>query len=221
MTLYDILDWVWYGFTAIIVWPIILGLLNWGRLNRRERSLVLFLVAVLTIEIISTLLRFNHVRNHFMHYLVTAAVLGIIAAFYIPLIRNRRIVAFGTLLLAITMPVEVFLWSGFNNVNTVTETLAWLLLTSLAFVCLKGLLDSPAGLSLRQNPFLYYNTGFFILGFFRAGKSCFVKYFIETSLDLYFFMDTLVVILGAVAYGLLATGLTYRQRFSKASIGVL
>ncbi|MBD2755357.1 hypothetical protein [Spirosoma validum] len=221
MSLYDILDWLWYGFMIVIVWPILTGLIVWRQLDRRERSLIAFLLSLLTGEIIATILRFSMMRNHFMHYVATLAVLGLILFFYANSGRSRWIVTSIVVAITVSIPIEVFVWTGFNQINTVTETLAWLLLTSLAFINLKHLLDSSAEVSLRKNPFVYYHTGFFILGFFRAGKSCFVRYFIETSLDLYFFMDTLVVIMGAVAYSLFALGILYRQRLSVSSNAVV
>lgn len=211
MTLFDILDWIWYGFTAVIFLPLFLGLKEWRQLNRREHRLIIFLFSLLMAELVGTVLRFSLIRNHFIHYYVTLAVLWIAVTFYVDYSLQRRFLQTAIFFIALAIPVEIFLVLGFNQINTVTETIAWFTLALLAFINLKYLVVSPDITSLRENSLLYYHLGFFIIGFFRAGKACFVKYFIETSLDLYFFMDTLVVMGGAIAYGLFARGIRMKN----------
>lgn len=211
MSIYDILDWIWYGFMAVIIWPIVVGFSRWTYLSRPERGLVWFLVAMLGFEIIGTLLRINATRNHFMHYFQTLAVLCIGAYFYTPLLGWHKWPIRIAWIIALCIPIEVFGWVGFNHINAITETIAWFLIALYAFVCLIKLLDHPLDRSIRHDLPLYIHAGFMILGFFRAGRACFLNYFIETSIDLYYFVDTMVVIVGAVAYGLFAIGFTLKR----------
>lgn len=212
MSIYDILDWLWYGFTAVVLVPIVAGLLHWRLLNKSERSLVWFLIAMLMLEVVATTLRFNAIRNHFIHYFQTSSVLWIGTHFYTERIGWGNWPMIIAVVVAITIPVEVFGWVGFNHINTATETVAWLLIALYAFVSLVHVLEQPLDRSIRRDGMVYHHAGFLLIGFFKAGRACFLNYFIETSVDLYFFIDTLVVIIGAVVYGLFTIGFTLKER---------
>ncbi|WP_080055253.1 hypothetical protein [Spirosoma aerolatum] len=167
---------------------------------------------MLLLEIVATMLRFQSIRNHFIHYFFTVFVLWIGAYFYAPILSPQWLIILIALLVTVGIPAEVIGWVGFNHINTVTETLAWLLLAVYAFVSLIRLFELPVAISLRHDGGLYYHVGFFIWSVFKAGRACFLNYFIETSLDLYYFADTLVVIVGAIAYSFFAIGFMFRKR---------
>ncbi len=207
MAFYDLINLLFNLFFSIILWPIVTGLYYWNSLRRVERLVVLFLIALLLLEIASHVLGLLRVRNHYMHYLDTFTVLWFGALFY----ANRQAKKWWPVWLAAfvscLVPIEVFGLVGFNHINTITESIAKLLLVVYSFNQLRQLINHTDGNSLRQQPVVYYHLGFFIYGFFSAITSMFKNYFIETALDLYFFFDTLSVILSAVAFCLFAIGL--------------
>ncbi|TAE23644.1 MAG: hypothetical protein EAZ91_21600 [Cytophagales bacterium] len=216
MSVYDFIDFIGYLCVAAILLPIGFGSNYWRELSDREQKLVLFLVALLLLEIISIILRFNLVRNHFLYYFKTWSVLWISAVYFRSIDKLRRWSTIIAGLLAVSVLVEVYVWVGFNHINTITRTLAWLLLSLCGFAGLIQLLNQPSEKSLRQQPAFYYYSGFFTIGFFSANTSLFSNYFIETSLDLYYFFDTLKGIMSAVGYGVFTWGFFQHSRLFRS-----
>jgi len=220
MTRYDLLDLIWYACSAVILVPIALGVRYWAYLSVQERTVVWFLVIMLALEIIATCLRYSLIRNHFIFYFRTLAVLWVGVAWYEPQINWKRWPALLAVIVVGGMLAEVWFWVGFNYINTFSLTLAWLLLVSYGFLSLLQLMNLPTAVSLRQKPDLYMNAGFVLLGFFSAGTACLENYFIETSLDLYYFSDTLLVFMSATAYVSFATGFARKQQISDSLLSV-
>lgn len=212
VTLFSILDLIYYSFTAVILLPIWFGVRYWSDLSASERGLFWFLVIMLSLEVISTILRYSYVRNHFIDYFRTLSVLLIGAYFYGISVGWGRWPLFLSGLVTVLLPVEVVGWVGFNHINSLTRSVAWFLLAVYAFRSLIRLFDQPNEVSLRQQPTIYYDLGFFLMGFVSAGTKYFEDYFIETSLDLYYFFDTFTVMINALAFGLFSIGLVRKHR---------
>ncbi|QMW01737.1 hypothetical protein [Spirosoma foliorum] len=212
MTLYDILDLILYVSTAVVLIPIGLGVRYWSELSARERGLIWFLTGILIVEVADTILRYSYIRNHFTSYFRTLAVLLIGAYFYGASVGWGRWPLFLSGLVTVLLPVEVVGWVGFNHINSLTRSVAWFLLAMYAFRSLIRLFDQPNEVSLRQQPTIYYDLGFFLMGFVSAGTKYFENYFIETSLDLYYFFDTFTVMINALAFGLFSIGLVRKHR---------
>lgn len=205
MTLYDILEWIYYLSFSTILIPIIVVFSRWSSVPTSVRWIAWLLLVLLILEIVSTVLRYSQIRNHFIYYFQTAAILWCGAGFFAS--RFGKLFCYSiAMFVSILIPLEVVFWVGFNHINSATLTLSRALLALGAFILLKQLLEQePTKLMLNQ-PAFFLNSGLFVLGFFSLATSAFKDQFIESSLDLYYFFDTLAVMTSAVGFGLLARG---------------
>lgn len=210
MSVHAIFDTLYYVFFAFILIPLWIGFREWSSLTLADKWIVALLTSLSLLEIVSDILTFNRIRNHFLYYGQTVIVLWLGSYFYVQVRKWRRWPLRIAFLISVLVPVEVIGWVGFNHINSVTLTLSRLVLAGYAFSSLRQLIDDHSGPSLRSNPLVYQHLGFLVYGFFSAVTMYFRNYFIETSLDLYFFFDILGVMMGAVAFGFFAVGFSCR-----------
>lgn len=214
MSLYDLMDWVWYVFTTFTLLPIGIGMYNWKCLTSQERWLVSLVLGLFLLDVIATILRYNYIRNQFVYQFRTLIALAISVLFYQPVINWKFWPIWIATIIALLIPFEIVYWVGFNHINTLTLGVSWLILSVYAIHGLNLLFDRTGQKSLRRNPYLFFHLGLFVLGFFSSLAGFWENHFIETSLDLYFFFDTLAVIMRAIAFCLLAIGLDCCRRRS-------
>jgi hypothetical protein len=97
------------------------------------------------------------------------------------------------------MFVEIWIL-GFNKINTFTLTGSRILMCVLSLLYLnEEVRDFNHSILDLMSVFWLY-VGNFIFSFFSIFTSLFKNYFIETSIDMYLFFDTLSVLSNAVAF---------------------
>ncbi|MBO0929739.1 hypothetical protein [Fibrella aquatilis] len=207
MTFYDVIDILFMIFFGVILWPVAVGLRQWMHIGKANQLLTIFLVLLMCLEIYAYVLAIFKIRNHYIHYLNTLLIIWFTVFFYSIGKKNVYPSYLLAAIVSICIPVEIIVLVGYNNINTVTEFVARMILVVYAFNALKSIIKDLNDSQIHQNSNLYIQLGLFIYGFFSAITSMFKKYFIETALDLYFFCDTLSFVMGAVAFCLFAIGL--------------
>ena len=205
MDIYHILEWVYYIFFSTIFIPILIILGHWSKTTASERRVAWLIFSYLIIELVSIILRYNLIRNHFLYYVLTIANLLFMAEYFSSSL-GRVVCISIAIAISIAMFIEVFFFVGFNHINSFTLTLSNALIVIGAFVGLRKLLNGNALHSLsRQQPVFLY-LGLIIISFFSLATSAFKSKFIDTSLELYYFFDTLDVIAKAAGFLIIARG---------------
>ncbi|GAB3997278.1 hypothetical protein GCM10028807_42050 [Spirosoma daeguense] len=210
MSVETILDILYHVCFGVILIPLWIGFRHWSKLTVADKWIIGLLTSLLLFEVLADILRFNRVRNHFLYYFQTISVLWCGSLYYTRIRKWEWWPLLIALVVSALIPAEVICWVGFNYINSSTLALSKLILAVYAFDSLRRLIDDQTNVSLRTNPLLYQHAAFLIYGFFSAGTMYFRNYFIETSLDLYFFFDTLTVMISAVAFALFAKGFTHQ-----------
>lgn len=211
MSIFQLLDTIWYVFTGLLLFPILFGLVYWRTYSAAEHLLIGLAVGLFAAKVIGVGARFMHLRNHFLYYLETLVICWFIGSFYARR-EERQQLTWLVAGIALLLPIEVFGWVGFNRINSLTLALSLFLLAICGFLQLKKLIDTSQVVSLRKTPDFYYNLALFGFGFFTFIPLYFKSYFIESSLDLYFFFDTFVVMISGFSYMLLGFGLKLSQQ---------
>lgn len=193
--LYDV-----FMFTVLI--PLGWGGIRWRFLSVSERWIMAFLTALLAHELLSILCMKLHTRNHFLYYLQTVAVLFSVAGVYQPSMGRGRWLWQVAALVSGLVVVEVVGWVGFNHINSGTLTVSRLLAAVYAGISLNRLLAAKPTPERANDRLVYAHLGFFLWGAFTAINACFKSYFIENSLDLYYFFNVLSAMVSAVAFAL-------------------
>lgn len=216
MTLYGILNIVYFAFFGIIFVPVGVGLVRLARLSNPGRRAWLFLVLLMLNESTSIILQYCRIRNHFMLQSDSLIVLWAGSGFFLalfagekPALLRRAIVPIAGLI-TVLLVVEVATGDGFNQINTVTFVLSRLFVLVFSFLGLKKLFNALSNSRLEILPAFWYCIGFFIFSFFSAVSGAFEKQFIMSSLNLYYFFDTLKVIAYGTSFAIFAIGL-YRD----------
>lgn len=200
MIVYNQYELLYSFFIYSVIIPISLGLFRWRLLTRPERWIVAFLLALLADELLSVLCIALHMRNHFLFYVQTVTVLFSVAGVYAGLIRPKQLVWQVASGVSLFMIAEVIFWVGFNHINTVTLTLSRLSPALYAAISLNRLLSASVQPSPVVTPMLYCHVGFLIFGAFSAVSSSVMSYFIETSVDMYFFFTNMSAMMSVVAF---------------------
>ena len=205
MSLYYILDWIYYLFFLTILIPLGIALYRLPSVPSVTRWVIWLLLSLLVIEIASIILRFNIVRNHFLYYFQTLAILICGAGFYAPDFGYKNCYVI-SLVVACLIPLEVWMWVGFNHINSTTLTLSRVLLALGSFIKIRQLFIKEPAQALSEQSSFFINLGLLIIGFFSLVTNAFKSQFIESSLNLYYFFDTMAVITNAFGFVILARG---------------
>lgn len=210
MSIYEILDYLYLFFFGFIFVPLGVGLFRWKSLNLAGRIAMGFLASVLVIEVLKDTLSVFHIRNHFMYYPHTVVVFAFSTWFFYkmagPNVVLKKWLIWTYVAIILFLPLEVWVISGFNQINTITQTLSYLNMIGVSGYFLKELLLNKRSSVLSQDYRFWFCAAFFTLSLFSVVTSFFKKQFIESSLDLYYFFDMLTVIGGATAFILFAIG---------------
>ena len=206
MTIYIWAEYLYNLLSFMVLVPILLGVFRWHSLTPSERWVVVFLVALLFHELLSILCITLHTRNHFLYYLQTVAVLVAVSGVYDGTFGRKGLTWQIALVVGLLTVVEVIFWVGFNHINSVTLSMSRLLPAVYALLILYRLFSANIVLSSTSRPMLYLHIGFFVFGAFTAVNAYFKSYFIETSLDLYYFFNTTSAMMSAVAFGFFSVG---------------
>jgi hypothetical protein len=214
MTLYGILNIVYFAFFGLILVPVGVGLLRVSRFSRAGRWVWGFLLLYMLNEVVATVLMYSRIRNHFMMQSDTLILLWASAGYFTGLLsekgsfrastRSIQLLAGGITFLLI---VEVMMNGDFNQINTGTYVLTRLMVLAGSFLGLRKIFDISQDARLGHKPDFWYCIGFFIFSFFSAITGAFEKQFIESSLDLYYFFDTMKVIAYGASFAIFAIGL--------------
>lgn len=202
MDFFRIFDQLWYFFSAFILLPIGYGLYRWQYLRPHEQVLVLYLVALLLIDGWAVYLSLDSTRNHFTYFFRTLALLAFSAAFYGQ--RQGRWPARLSALTALALPLEIEA-GGFNEINTYTGTLACVLVALYAGIDVFSL-TGRAILPKTHPENIYYDIGLLMMGVVGTLFMLLSRDFILTSVDFYFLLRTLRVMVHALAYVLFTIG---------------
>jgi hypothetical protein len=205
----DLPMFVYYVCYVFLLMPLGVGLRYWPRLDGANRLLWAWLLTVLVLEVLANVLGILATRNLFLNYPYTLAMVWIGALFY-GRVQGWRWAVWVAVGLTVGCGIEVWGWVGFNNINSLTLSLSILVLAGYGFRSLWLLMDSGRGESLQRHPYFFQHLGFLVFGFLPAFFMYFKSYFIETSLDFYFFSQTLTSLLAGVSFCLFAIGL-YRD----------
>lgn len=216
MGLYGILNIVYFAFFGIIFIPVGVGVLRLSKLSESGRWAWLFLVLLMLNESTSIILQYSRIRNHFMLQSDSLIVLWAGAGFFSTLFTRekptplRRFIVPVVGLITASLVVEVATGDGVNQINTLTFVLSRLFVLVFSFFGLIKIFNSLEYSKLDYNPTFWYCIGFFIFSFFSAISGAFEKQFIESSLDLYYFFDTMKVIAYGASFAIFTIGL-YRD----------
>lgn len=217
MTIYIWAEHLYRLFIFTVIIPVVLGLRKWPLLSRQQKWSIGFLGTLLLHELAGELTMHLQIRNHFLYYLQTLAVLICVAGVYDDEVRRNHLIwRLVGLLALIVLPLEVFVWVGFNHINSLTLTLSRLLAGGCAVGSLMVLLSQNTAHSLGPKSMLYFHLGFFLFGTFTAVNTYFKGYFIETSLDMYYLFDVLSAMFSAIAFAFFSFGLLRIQQRSGA-----
>ena len=208
MGVYQGYELLYCFFFYSIVIPISVGLVRWRWLTWPERWAVLFLVALLSDEILSFLcIMLLHMRNHFLFHIQTVTVLCTVAGVYSRTIGTKWLPWQIAIVVSILTVIEVIFWVGFNHINTITLTLSRLLPAIYAVITLNRIFSTTIFYSLTPKPIMYIHIGFFVIGVFTAINACFMNYFMETSLNLFFLFQNMSAMMSTIAFGFFSFGL--------------
>lgn len=144
-----------------------------------------------------------------MHYSLTLMSLFFYTLFFLKLIELSKIkyaLYLFSILVASFLPFEVFLITGFNQINYISETLMFLGMVVFSCILIYYLLKNKVKQSYSIKAESAFLTAFLITGLFSVVSSYFKKQFIESSLDLYYFFKMLSIIGSATAFILFAIG---------------
>ncbi len=204
--IYEVFDLVYDVLSFTVLIPLWIGVAKWRELSKSDRWVVAFLLALLIHELLSQLFWRLHIRNHFVYYIQTVAVLVSVAGVYGDTVRPKHALWWTAALVSLLMIAEVIWWVGFNHINTLTLTLSRLLPAVCSFISLNRLFSEKMARSLTPNPVVYIHFGFFLFGAFTTINVCFKSYFIDNSLDFYYLFNTLSAMICAVAFSLFSVG---------------
>jgi hypothetical protein len=201
MNVYDILQIVYFVFFSMIFLPIGIAVYRIKVFSKSDRFVFLFLLSNLVIEIIATILQYMIIRNSFLSYPKTLLNILFFLLFLLQLKFSefeRKLLYVMAIFISLLLPLETIYISEFNQINTVSLTLSSMFIAIYSIRCLKNIFENQKNSLILSNRSFWYSIAFFIYGFFSIIPNCFERSFVETSLNLYYFFDTLKVI----AYGL-------------------
>jgi hypothetical protein len=206
-----VLNFVEYFFEGFIFIPIITAIYGWKNLTISDKYVFCFLLSSISIEVISEILRFSRVRNHFLAYPQTVFVLVFSFQFFkIQYSKETNKINQLLYFIILLIPLEVIFISGFNQFNVITRTISIISLIIFSIIYLiKLVLDTSFK---YRNALFFHNLGFLIIGLFSIIPSVFDRYFIETSLDLFYFFDTLKFLGLAFAFIMFSVGFWFTQK---------
>jgi hypothetical protein len=199
MTIYIWEEYLYILLISTAIVPILIAVKDWNYLSAKEKWAVSFLFAILLHEILGEITMRLHIRNHFLYYFQTLAVLASVAGVYYDILPNRSIIWI-SLTLSLGVFIEVFLCVGFNNINSVTLTISRLLPVLCAFMSFSRIFSAKPIRYNETKSLIYLHLGFLIFGSLTAINTYFKKYFIETSLDLYYLFDLISAMASAISF---------------------
>ena len=207
LTAYQILDRIYYFLFSFILIPIVIGISKRKDLSKSDSKILLLLVALLILEIFSELLRWNRMRNHFVSFPVTFFLFFFSLQYFfiskLQSLMSKFLLGLAILTLIFT---EVFI-AGFNQLNSITKSLSFVSVLVLSVIHLKKLFSNNEMFEFSRNPSFWYSIAFSIWGSFAFLPSLLERYFIETSINLYYFFDTLRLLGFAISCIIFAIGL--------------
>lgn len=209
MSIYEILNYLFLFFFGFILFPIFTAIYRWKDLSKSDRLVYYFLVSILIIEVISDILRYSYIRNHFMHYPSTFFSLIFYTLYFSETITQQNLrkgmIAF-CIFEILFLPIEIFLITGYNQINYISETLMFVGMALFSFIAINNILKQSIQSKESSKTKFAFSTAFLVVGLFSFVSSYFKKQFIESSLDLYYFFKMLSVIGSACAYIIFTIG---------------
>lgn len=210
MNVFDIFDIISYIFFSFIFIPIGVAIYRRRYLATPDKYILAFLLGYLLLSIIAATLLYNQQRNHFLYYFQT--ILAVILSYYLFIETNylskKQILTLkiASVSIILLMFIEIT-FIGFNKINSVTLALSRTFMCVLSLVYLRQETKNIKLSFFDLKSTFWYQVGNFIFSFFSIFTSLFKNYFIETSLDLYLFFDTISILSIAVAFTVYAFGL--------------
>lgn len=210
MNIFDTFDIVYFIFLSFVFVPIGVAIYRWRYLTTLDKIVFYFLIGYLFLTIIAAILLFSQIRNHFLYYFHTILT-ALFMYFYgvkIHIFKTKKahtILSFCCVSIFLGLLLEMG-FIGFNQINTVTLTFSKVVMFVLSILFLKNEVKDYKLDLLDLNSVICYNIGLFMFSFFSIFTSLFKNYFIETSINLYFFFDTISVLSNAIAFCFFAFG---------------
>ncbi len=209
LTVYQILDIVYYLLLSLILVPIGLAFAHWRKLNVVDKWLLVLLLLVLFFEGLAEILRWSRVRNHFLVHPYTF-ILFCLAYTFFQKSNCRKIQVFPFVVFFLLMSAEVIL-VGYNQLNSFTYSFVYLFLLIQGIISINRMFKENEFMDVQNNASFWYFIAFSFWGGISFIPALIKKYMIETSIPLYYFFDTLQILSYGVAFILFAIG------FSKKS----
>ena len=207
----------YYIFYTFILLPIGISIYRFKQLARTDKLIQLFLIVILLKDFAAFFLATYGIKNHFLYPIRTIICFWVFTFYYTKL--STKIVPPVILLIVgglfSTGIITEIMIRGFNAINTYT-----LILYNLAMIIYATLYINKEILNIKsrmidRNSYFWMSLGFWTLGTLTLISNAFKNHFIETSLDLYFFFDSIAGVGNALASILFAFGFLVSRKKNK------
>lgn len=215
-TVYEILDRVYYILDSCMLLPIVIATFRIRYLSKSDKYVFGLLICIFLLEIISETLRWSRIRNHFINYPISFCLffftVQFFAAFKEPFFKQKYLLI-GLFFIFVFIEVLIV---GFNQINSLTLAFAYFQMFIFGIRYLQKYFSVNEVLRHLPISSFWFSVSFSVWGAFAFLPSLLQRYFIETSIPLYYFFDTVRMLGFAMSCIIFAIGFSKLTKTNKA-----